>query len=181
MINLADFKSYHEFQAYISREFLKKHKVFRYRTVKIDEIVTRKDIGKLSRVAHTFWIFLQLLHRVSSWNQLVQLILWLKMYSVFCVKVDLILLHEVCDVSSFKIFPAPPLWAACSEMQVCLRETSAYSNLSQKKKKKCNLWTCWKENVSNSNLQSPTNPERLIFTKAFSFLLCKENVEKGWE
>ena len=57
------------------------------------------------------------------------------MYSVFCVKVDLILLHEVCDVSSFKIFPAPPLWAACSEMQVCLRETSAYSNLSQKKKK----------------------------------------------
>lgn len=57
------------------------------------------------------------------------------MYSVFYVKVDLILLHMVCDMSSFKIFPAPPLSAACSEMQVCLRETSDYSNLSQKKKK----------------------------------------------
>lgn len=99
------------------------------------------------------------------------------MYSVFCVKGDLILLHMVRDVSSFKIFPVPPLSAVCSEMQVCLRATSAYGNLS--KKKKCNLWTCWKENMSNSNLQPPRNPECLIFTKAFSFLLCKENVEEG--
>ena len=47
---MADFKSYHEFQAYISREFLKKHKVFRYRTVKIDEM----DDNKIINVCHWF-------------------------------------------------------------------------------------------------------------------------------
>lgn len=50
MNRVKNFKNYDEFQAYIAREYLKKHKVYRYRTVKIDEI----DDNKIDNVCHWF-------------------------------------------------------------------------------------------------------------------------------
>ena len=50
MNRVKNFKNYDEFQAYIAREYLKKHKVYRYRTVKIDEI----DDNKIVNVCHWF-------------------------------------------------------------------------------------------------------------------------------
>lgn len=100
------------------------------------------------------------------------------MYSVFYVKVDLILLHMVCDMSSFKIFPAPPLSAACSEMQVCLRETSDYSNLSQKKKsaiygpagkKMCQIAICNPQQIQSA----------LFLPKPFHFCCVRRTWRKG--
>ena len=99
------------------------------------------------------------------------------MYSVFCVKGDLILLHMVCDVSSFKSFPVPPLSAVCSEMQVCLRETSAYGNLSKKKsaiygpagKKICQIAICNPQEIQSA----------LFLPKPFHFCCVRRMWRRG--
>lgn len=47
---MKDFKDYYEFTVYISREFLKKHRVYRYRTKKIEEM----DDKTVSAVCHWY-------------------------------------------------------------------------------------------------------------------------------